>query len=149
MKTIIFLTAFVLFAQTDLRIIKSNVDLVSIRDGENFKKDAWRLAPQVKPDVYKAELIDGKPHRVTFITDIDEISFNVEEGKRYNFIIQKGESLCYTQIVGMRFTPNAIFDERYRDARKGKIFVEIPEVYELVNIAIAMTPTGIQNKLRT
>jgi hypothetical protein len=142
----LILLTFAANAQADLPVIKSNADVVSIQDGANLKKNGWSLAPEAKPDVYEAELVDGKSHKVTFITDVDSISFEVEEGKQYDFIIQKGDALCYTQIVGVRFTPAAFFDENYRAARKGKTFIEIPEVYELVNIAIAMTPTGINDK---
>ena len=142
---VIFLT-FAASAQTDLPTIKSNVDVISIQDGETLKKNSWSLAPEAKPDVYEAELVGGKPQKVTFITDVDSISFEVEEGKRYDFIIKKGDALCYTQIVGVRFAPTAVFDEKYRAERKGKTFIEIPEVYELVNIAIALTPTGIADK---
>ncbi len=133
-------------AQSDLPVIRSNAAVISIQDGANLKKNNWSLAPEAKPDIYEAELIDGKPHKVTFLTDLDSISFEVEEGKRYDFIIQFGETKCYTQIIGVRFTPAAVFDEKYRTARTGKTFIDIPEVYELVNIAIAMTPTGINDK---
>jgi hypothetical protein len=129
-----------------LPIIKSNIEVISIQDGENLKKDSWRLAPAAKPDVYKAELPNGKAHKVTFITDVDSISFMVEEGNKYDFIVQWGDRVCYTQIVGMRFVPAAVFDKDYQAKRKGKTFIEIPEVYELVNVAIAMTPTGIESK---
>jgi hypothetical protein len=70
----------------------------------------------------------------------------VEEGKKYDFIIQWGDKLCHTRIVGTRFIPEAVFDKNYQARNKGKVSVEIPEVYELVNIAIAMTPTGIAHK---
>ena len=133
-------------AQEKLPVIKSNVPVVSIQDGETLKKDYWTLSPEAKPDVYEADLVEGRPSKVTFITDVDSISFTVEEGKRYDFIIQRGEDLCHTQIVGTRFVPAAVFDKRYMDAHRGKILVEIPEVYELVNVAIAMTPTGIEDK---
>ena len=133
-------------AQTNLPVIKSGAELISIQDGANLKKLAWRLAPEAKPDVYEAELVNGKPHKVTFITDSDSISFTVEEGKTYDFIIQWGDKTCYTRIVGTRFVPAAEFDKKYRSKHKGKIFIEIPEVYELVNVAIAMTPTGIEDQ---
>jgi hypothetical protein len=142
----LILLTFAAHAQNDLPVIRSNADVVSIQDGANLKKNSWSLAPEAKPDVYEAELVDGKTHKVTFITDVDSISFDVEEGKKYDFIIQKGDALCYTQIVGVRLTPAAVFDEKYRAARRGKTFIEIPEVYELVNIAIAMTPTGTADK---
>jgi len=41
------------------------------------------------------------------------------------------------------FAPAAVFDAAYRAAHNGKTFVEVPEVYELVNVAIALTPSGI------
>lgn len=129
-----------------LPVVRSNVSSVSIKDGETMKRNAWTLSPELKPDVYEAALVGGKPHRVTFITDVDSVSFMVEEGKHYDFIIKRGEDLCHTRIVGTRFVPAAVFDKKYRAAHRGKITVEIPEVYELVNVAIAMTPTGIADK---
>ena len=129
-----------------LPVIKSNSDTVSIQNGAELRKNSWRLAPEAKPDVYEADLIDGKPTKVTFITDADSISFDVEVGKKYDFIIQKGDALCYTQIVGVKFVPAANFDAAYQQRFRGKTTVEIPEVYELVNIAIALTPTAIADK---
>jgi hypothetical protein len=120
--------------------------LISIQNGAELRKNAWRLAPEAKPDVYEADLIDGRQTKITFITDVDSISFDVEEGKKYDFIIQKGDQMCYTQIVGVRFVPAANFDVEYQKKYRGKTTIEIPEVYELVNIAIAMTPTAIADK---
>lgn len=142
---LIFFT-FVINAQDKLPVIKSNADVVSIQNGAELRKNAWRLAPEAKPDVYEAELIDGKQTKITFITDVDSISFDVEEGKKYDFIIQKGDDLCYTQIVGVRFIPAANFDAEYQKTHRGKTFIEVPEVYELVNIAIALAPTAIADK---
>ncbi|MEO8073430.1 MAG: DUF4932 domain-containing protein [Acidobacteriota bacterium] len=88
-------------------------------------------------------MIDGKAHQVTFITDVDRISFTVEENKKYDFIIEWNDKTCETQIVGTKFVSAVRFDKKYRAENEGKISVKIPEVYELVNIAIAMTPTGI------
>ena len=111
-----------------------------------LRRDAWRLSPEAVPDVYEAELVQGRPHKVTFITDVDSISFLVKEGKQYDFIIRFGDRNCHTRIVGTRFTPAAQFDEAYRSTHQGKTFVEVPEVYELVNVVIAMTPTGIADR---
>ncbi len=133
-------------AQNKLPIIKSNSATVSIQDGEQVRKNVWTLVPEAKPDVYEAQLKDGKPLRVTFITDLESISFLVELGKKYDFIIQRGDDLCYTQIVGVKFVPAAVFDKKYQVAHQGRMLVEIPEVYELVNIAIAMTPIGIEDR---
>jgi hypothetical protein len=133
-------------AQEKLPVIKSTSSIVSIHDGEQYRANIWRLVPEIKPDVYEAQLKDGKPHRVTFITDLESISFWVELGKKYDFIIQRGDELCYTQILGVKYTPAAVFDQKYQQMYRGKMIVEIPEVYELVNIAIAMTPIGIEDR---
>src|SRR5688572_30548305 len=90
-------------AQEQLRIIKSTSSIVSIQDGDNYRHNIWRLVPEIKPDVYESQLKDGKPHRVTFITDLESISFWVELGKKYDFIIQRGDDLCYTQIIGVKY----------------------------------------------
>jgi hypothetical protein len=124
-------------------VISSNVEVISIVDGPIQKNNGWRLAPEANPDVYEAQLIDGKPHKVTFRTDVDSISFDVELGKSYDFIVKYGDKLCHTRIVGTKFVPAARFDARYRQHHRGKISVSVPEAYELVNIAIAVTPTAI------
>lgn len=151
MKILFAIISLILFcvaaaAQTDLPVIKSNVQVISIRNGKQLKTGSWTLSPDLKPDIYEAELIDGKAHKVTFITDVDEITFLVEEGKSYDFVIQRGEDRCFTRIVGTRLVPAAVFDKKYRETHRGRTFVEVPEVYELVNVAIAMTRTGLANK---
>jgi hypothetical protein len=54
--------------------------------------------PERKPDYYYTE-VPRKDHRVTFITDIDSISFDVSFGNTYDFIILWNEKdTCYTRI---------------------------------------------------
>lgn len=133
-------------AQEKLPTIRSNVAVISIQEGEHIRKNIWTLVPEMKPDVYEVQLRDSKPQRVTFITDVESISFLVHPGKKYDFIIKWGDELCYTQIVGVKYVPAAVFDRAYQESHRGKTLVEVPEVYELVNVAIAMTPTGISDR---
>jgi hypothetical protein len=133
-------------AGEELPILRTSRPVVSVQEGETLHRDAWRLAPEVKPDLYQAELKDGRPMKVTFISDLGSLSFDVVEGRQYDFVILHGEERCYTRIVGIRAVPAAVFDAAYRSAHAGKIDVEVPEVYELVNIAIAMTPTGLADR---
>ncbi|HET7460390.1 MAG TPA: M23 family metallopeptidase [Longimicrobium sp.] len=92
-------------AQETQPVVRSNVSVIRIRDGEVSRTSLWTLSPQARPDVYRAQLANGKPHRVTFITDVDSISFLVEEGKQYDFVVQKGDTANYTRIVGARLVP--------------------------------------------
>ena len=120
--------------------------LVSVQEGSTLRRDSWRLAPEISPDVYEAVLIDGAMLTVTFLSDVDRISFTVEVGSQHDFVIQHGDERCLTRIVGVRLVPAAVFDAAYRAAHAGKISVEVPEVYELVNVALALTPAGLADR---
>jgi hypothetical protein len=126
--------------------LDSTRPVVSVREGTRLRPDSWILAPEVKPDVYEALLPDGSPLDVTFISDVDSLTFHVEVGRQYDFAIVHGKDRCETRIVGVRQVPAASFDAAYRAAHQGKITVEVPEVYELVNVAIAMTKTGLADR---
>lgn len=91
-------------AQQDPPVIRSNVSIIDVRNGE-ASRFRWELTPSERPDVIRAGLIDGRAHRVTVVTDVDSIAFLVEEGKRYDFIVQKGDTASHIQIVGERFVP--------------------------------------------
>lgn len=99
MKTflaIVLLTIPVItFAQ--LAVIRSNAKTVSVRDGNQFMKNMWTLSPETKPDTYFSAF-PQKNTIVSFITDIDSISFNTAYGKTYDFIILRGTDSCYTRI---------------------------------------------------
>lgn len=133
-------------APPPLPVLLSGVETLTIQDGEELAVDAWRLAPEADPDVYEAQLVNGVAHTVIFRSDRGEIRFDVELGKEYDFIVRWQGHDCRTRIVGARFVQAAVFDDAYRAAHRGRVEVEIPEVYELVNVALALTPTGIANK---
>lgn len=130
-------------AQETTPVLKSTRPVVSIRVETEFAKDAWRLAPEVRPDVYEVDVQAGTRRRVVFITDVDSLGFDVEVGKSFDFMIEHGKDRCATRIVGILAVPAAVFDAEYQATHKGKVTVDVPEVYELVNIAIAMTPAGL------
>lgn len=103
MRTIFFLFTLLIIsgfaaAQNNLPIIKSNSNAVTIKEGDEIQKNQWKLEPSVKPNIYQISVPKGKKKKVTFTTDIDSISFDVEAGKTYDFIIQKGGVMNYTQI---------------------------------------------------
>ncbi|WP_285057333.1 pepsin/retropepsin-like aspartic protease family protein [Pedobacter ginsengisoli] len=86
------------FAQNVLPVVRATSKTASIRDGKHFKKDYWAIMPERKPDYYYAE-IPQKNNTITFITDLDSISFNTTYGKDYDFIILlNGKDSCYTRI---------------------------------------------------
>jgi len=128
--------------ETKLTILEATSNSVDIRDGENLKKGGWSLAPEVKPDVYKTDVVTQK--RITFYTDLDSLSFTVEPNKKYDFIILLNKKdTCWTQINTI---PHFDFNNNYIQKNSGKYSFEIPEVQELVHLIFALTPTGMDDK---
>jgi hypothetical protein len=124
----------------------SKTGMVRILDDNSGESTNWGLAPEIKPDIYKVGLINGETSKITFISDIDSLSFDVELGKTYDFVIDWDGKKCYQQIIGVYYIPAANFSLEYQEATKGKIFVSIPEVYEMVNIGIAISEFGKKEK---
>ncbi|MDH6309956.1 hypothetical protein M2451_002847 [Dysgonomonas sp. PFB1-18] len=83
-------------SKDEIRIVKATSDTVDIRDGKFFREKAWTIMPDIKPDVYTSV---GGGKKVTFYTDIDSISFDVEENQTYDFVIlRNGTDSAWTQI---------------------------------------------------
>ena len=68
-------------------VITSRSRTVTIADGLHVKKNYWYVMPERSPDVYYVE-IPLHPHRVTFTTDVESISFDVTFGSRHEFVIK-------------------------------------------------------------
>jgi hypothetical protein len=92
----VVLTGQFLFAQEKLPVIKATSQAVDIRDGETFTKGAWKISPELRPDIYTTS---NENKRVTFYTDIDSISYKIEPNEIYSFIIVlNNKDSAYTQI---------------------------------------------------
>lgn len=87
-------------AQEKLPVIYATSSKVDIRDGGIMQKSVWNLSPGIKPDIYYS-LESENTRKVTFYTDIDSISFNVEHDKNYDFLVVLNQAdTCYTRIAG-------------------------------------------------
>ena len=82
-------------AQKKTITIKANSTLVDIREDKRLLKKAWTISPEIKPDVH---FTDAK--RVTFFTDIDSITANINpKDSVFNFVILlNGKDSAITQI---------------------------------------------------
>ncbi len=89
-------------AQSDAPVLRAKSGTVDIRDGDVFLKGAWAIDPGVALDVYEAKRTSGGK-RVTFISDVDSLSFDVRPGSTYDFIISiGGTDTCRTRISTMK-----------------------------------------------
>jgi hypothetical membrane protein len=89
--------------QSNLPTIQATKDSVDFRVGDDyFAKSGWVLEPKKNPDIFS---IGSKwPYankRVTFITDLDSISFNVHPGSQFEFIILKENTPCHIRVVAL------------------------------------------------
>ena len=88
-------------AQENLPTIKSSSEKVDIRVGNDyFSKGGWHLNPNAKPDVFSiGSKWNYTSKKVSFITDLDSISFNVQPNTKHDFVILLNEKQsCYIQI---------------------------------------------------
>jgi hypothetical protein len=74
-------------AQDAIPVVRAHSRVVTITDGLHLKKNYWYVMPEKSPDTYYVE-IPRHPHTVTFTTDIETISFEVEYGSRHQFVIR-------------------------------------------------------------
>jgi hypothetical protein len=88
-------------AQQAQPVRRANSSAVDVRDGGRLLKRDWNIDPTVALDVYAVRrTTEGK--RITFITDIDSMSFDVQPGHTYDFIILlNGRDVCHTRISTM------------------------------------------------
>jgi hypothetical protein len=87
-------------AQKKLPVIKATTTQVDIKEDGELKKNAWRIVPEEKLDVYVTSA-----RKITFYTNTDSftVKINPEVGK-YDFIILlNGKDTARTQI---KFQPS-------------------------------------------
>lgn len=95
MKYSIFLVAIILFAtklnsQEKLSVIKATSKSVDIKDAGIFRKNAWTISPEIKPDIY-ATSSQGKT--VVFYTDKDSISVKITPTTKFDFYILLNDTI--------------------------------------------------------
>ncbi|MCE7066105.1 DUF4932 domain-containing protein [Dyadobacter sp. CY326] len=125
-----------------LPLIRSSVKIIDIHVGKVIRKSSWNIDASIKPDVFDVAVPkNGTP--VTFVTDQDSIRFDVKPGDYYEFIILlNGKDSALTAIKSILDVPRAQFSDDYKKSHAGKTFVEIPPVYELINVVFALTDKG-------
>lgn len=88
-------------AQAQLPSVQTTSNVVDLRIDEGpVMQGAWHLDPAVAPDVF--EIGSALPYgskKITFKTDVDEISFDVEAGNEYDFVfLLDCDTPCHTRI---------------------------------------------------
>lgn len=114
-KICLFLTVLLpglsLFAQNKLPVIRASSDKVDIRDGDYLDKGNWTISPDLKPDIYYTS---SKNQKVTFYTDLEEISVKVKPDTKFDFIILLHDSI--EALTEIRYKPS--YMETLKNAAK-------------------------------
>lgn len=93
----LLLVTLTTFANKKLLTLKTNSTLISIKEGNILYPKVWELAPQLEVDEYVCHPFEGAK-QISFISDIDTLSFSVTPNKTYDFVIlHKGEK-AFTRI---------------------------------------------------
>lgn len=102
----------------------------------------WQLDPGSYPRNIALPVQKAEASTICFVNETRRACADfVPEQSRPLEIAFKGARIA-TVVRAQRDTPPAIFDAAYQAAHRRKTVVEVPEVYELVNIAIAVSPFG-------
>ena len=75
----------------------------------NTDSIVWRIEPQKNPDIFYVEST-LKRKQAWFITDVDSLYFDINAGKKYDFIILYNNQTCYSRIEALE---NPILLNRY------------------------------------
>ncbi|TPW06032.1 MAG: hypothetical protein FD125_422 [bacterium] len=111
-------------------------------DGE-VVPEGWTLSQSLSPAVFGVAVEPGRTKEVCFFSGENVLCRTLSSGQIHDLVISY-EGVDYpTRIEAVQ--PPAVFDAAYQDEYRGRTTILIPEVYELVNIAIALTPSALAN----
>jgi Domain of unknown function (DUF4932) len=148
MKKLFFLFLLIAngaLAQNQVPTIKAKSVNASVRLGDEFYKDAWKMernTQQTAGDIPSEVPENGILSAV--ITDSDSIGYIIKRGDKKPFCVILNEKDTVWGVFKGQF-PKGNFSEAYKKEYNGKTIVEVPAPYELVNVIMAITPTGIQD----
>jgi hypothetical protein len=112
----------------------------------NGKSDSFSGINQLpNPFTYSFET-DQQGLPIAIVSEMDSIAFVVRVDQSITFRIIREQK---RDTVICRFTglpKKAVFNQSYIRAHKGKSVIEIPEVYELINVLFALTAEGQADK---
>lgn len=147
MTITLLLSMYFSHAQNPIPVLRAKSGKLSYRDGKLYRENTWSISPHLKPDIYTVQGSDKKGTIVSFISDIDSIGFLVKKGDKIRFVVlQEGKDSAFTEIHGSGYAPMVTFTKKYKRNTNGKTLVELPRMYELVNIIIALTEYARNDK---
>ncbi len=134
MKSLIYLVLAVTLLgctrQTKLPVLHTTSKTITIKDGEILHKDSWAISSKIEIDEYVTNKFTGEK-KVSFISDIDTITFKVKPNNTYDFIIKYNEEEAFTRIntdslKEASIQPKKILEYYYDDKNRKSLSDTIP-----------------------
>lgn len=113
-------------------------------DGETVGK--WQLDPSNYPRTLPLPVKRDTPTAICFTEGDRRTCGDFVPGQARLLEITFDGAVLSPTIVAQFDRPAARFDPAYQAAHRGRTVVEVPEVYELVNVAIAITPYAVGDR---
>jgi len=124
--------------------IRANAKQATIKVNDVLLSSSWTITPSINPDVFPVEIENGISHKVSFITDLDSVSYDIGLGTIQDFYVLLNEKdSALTRFEGV--PPKVNFTDEYIKKNKGKWSVEVIEAQELFQVIAVITPTGLSD----
>jgi len=93
-----FLLGAAASAQEELPVLEARSPVVDVQDGGELLRGAWTVDPALALDVYEVRR-SAQPKRVSFLSDLGSLAFDVEPGRTVDFVIRlAGKGDCRTRV---------------------------------------------------
>lgn len=113
---------------------------LDIRLDDMVRPGAWSLSEGKDPDVLTVPIATrGGVVEACLASGAQSHCQSIRTGDQHDFIVMSAGKAYPIRFQGVFQPPMAVFDPDYQAQNRGQIRADIPEVYELVNIAFALT----------
>lgn len=146
MKNLLLLLLFgqsICLAQTTLPIVRTDQDRIPFwMNGERSNMGNINAFPATFN--YSFE-VPATGMQFAIVSVKDSVPFSLKQGDVFRFRLVRELKRDTILCVFSGITKAATFSDAYVKGHEGRNFIEVPEVYELVNIVMAITPTGLSD----
>lgn len=124
----------------DDSILTARGDVIDIRIDDQLIRGLWTLpaVPEAETAINTPAIEEGETQHVCLAEGASEVCRDIAIGDEARLAVRNASGLHRALFVGRG--PAATFDAAYREAHAGQLRIGVPSAYELVNIAIALTP---------
>lgn len=140
---LLFLTGFTVYGQNaSIPLIRTSSDsLIMYLDGQ---KDEFNGVNKTGPQLNYSFVVERDSSVFVLVSESDSMSITLRPGKNSVFKIAREISKDTVTCIftTQKLVKPATFNDQYKFKNEGKTLIEIPEVYELINIIIALTEYG-------